>query len=56
VVSKISVNGAYRQSIPDDNGLWQIAKASDGVHVTDFGGGMMTGLVIKEILKDVELK
>lgn len=53
---RFAVNGQYRQSIPDDNGLWQIAKQSDGVHVTDFGGGILAGLVIKEVLKDVEIK
>ncbi|MBS1796633.1 MAG: DUF459 domain-containing protein [Acidobacteria bacterium] len=53
---RFAVNGVYRQSIPDDNGLWQIAKQSDGVHVTDFGGAIMTGLVIREIAKDIEPK
>lgn len=53
---RFSVNGQFRQSIPDDNGLWQIAKSSDGVHVTDFGGGIMANLLIKRILEDIELK
>ncbi len=53
---RFAVNGEFRQSIPDDNGLWQIAKQSDGVHVTDFGGRILSGLVINEVLKDVELK
>lgn len=53
---RFGVNGVYRQSIPDDNGLWQIAKRSDGVHVTEFGGGILTSLVMKEVLKDVEMK
>jgi len=53
---RFAVNGQYRQSIPDDNGLWQIAKQSDGVHVTDFGGGILADLVIKQILKGVEIK
>lgn len=51
-----AVNGEYRQSIPDDNGLWQIAKLSDGVHVTEFGGVIMANLLIKEMLKNIELK
>lgn len=53
---RFAVNGQYRQSIPDDNGLWQIAKQSDGVHVTDFGGGILANLVIKEMSKDIEIK
>lgn len=53
---RFAVNGEYRQSIPDDIGLWQIAKSSDGVHVTDFGGGILANLLIKEILKDIDLK
>jgi hypothetical protein len=53
---RFSVNGEYSQSIQDDSGLWQIAKQSDGVHVTDFGGGVMSDLVIKEILKDVDMR
>jgi hypothetical protein len=53
---RFSVDGVYSQSIPDDNGLWQIAKQSDGVHVTDFGGAIMSDLVMKAIMKDVELK
>ena len=53
---RFAVNGVYRQSIPDDNGLWQIAKQSDGVHVTDFGGGILANLVIKTMQKDVEIK
>jgi hypothetical protein len=52
---RFSVNGAFSQSIPDDNGLWQIAKSSDGVHVTDFGGGILSNLVIKEVLKSVNI-
>jgi len=53
---RFGVNGVYRQSIPDDDGLWQIAKQSDGVHVTDFGGRILAGMVIKEMQKDVEMK
>lgn len=53
---RFAVNGVYRQSIPDDNGLWQIAKSSDGVHVTDFGGGILANLLIKRMLNDIELK
>ncbi len=53
---RFAVNGQYRQSIPDDNGLWQIAKSSDGVHVTAFGGGILAGLVIKAVADNVELK
>ncbi|MBX7169630.1 MAG: DUF459 domain-containing protein [Pyrinomonadaceae bacterium] len=53
---RFSVNGEYRQTIPDDDGLWQIAKSSDGVHVTEFGGKIMANFVIKEILKDADLK
>lgn len=53
---RFAVNGAYRQSIPDDNGLWQIAKQSDGVHVTDFGGAILANFVIKEVQKNVEIK
>jgi hypothetical protein len=54
--TRFSVNGEYSQSIPDDNGLWQIAKQSDGVHVTDFGGEIMSELTIKEILKGVDMQ
>lgn len=53
---RFAVNGQFRQSIPDDNGLWQIAKSSDGVHVTEFGGKIMANLLIKRILGDIELK
>lgn len=53
---RFAVNGQFRQSIPDDNGLWQIAKSSDGVHVTDFGGRILANFLIKRMLNDVELK
>ena len=52
---RFAVGGKYSQTIPDDDGLYQIAKQSDGVHVTDFGGKILTGVVMKEILKDVEI-
>jgi uncharacterized protein len=51
---RFSINGKYSQSIPDDNGLWQIAKQSDGVHVTDFGGGIMSNFVMKTIKGDIK--
>lgn len=53
---RFAVNGAYSQTISDDNGLRQIAKQSDGVHVTDFGGKVLTDFVMKSVLKDVEIK
>lgn len=53
---RFAVNGTYSQTISDDNGLRQIAKQSDGVHVTDFGGRVLTDFVLKTVLKDVEIK
>lgn len=53
---RFAVNGVYRQSIPDDEGLWQIAKQSDGVHVTDFGGKILARLVLNAVAKDVEFE
>ncbi len=53
---RFAVNGTYSQTISDDNGLRQIAKQSDGVHVTDFGGKVLSDFVMKSVLKDVEIK
>lgn len=51
---RFAVDGKYSQSIADDNGLWQIAKQSDGVHVTDFGGSVMSDFVMKTIISDIK--
>ena len=53
---RFAVNGVYKRSLPDENGHPQVARQGDGVHVTNFGGKIMAGLVINAILQNVDVK
>jgi hypothetical protein len=53
---RFAVNGKYSRALPDNNGRPQVARSGDGVHVTTFGGVIMAGEVMKEAMRDIDIK
>lgn len=45
-------NGNYSDYLPNDKGLMQLARESDGIHVTDFGGI----ITAKELIRQTQAK
>jgi hypothetical protein len=52
---RFAVNGKFSLNVADDNGLNQIVKYGDGVHVTPHGGKILSDLVIKKMVEELQL-
>lgn len=48
-------NGKYSAYLPDENGKLQLARTSDGIHVTIFGANILVEGVIEKIKTKMEL-
>ena len=47
--------GGYTEYLPDDSGAPQLARAGDGIHLSEFGGNRLAGPVLRQILADAGL-
>jgi|GEM_PF-4615903 len=47
-------NGNYNDYLPDANGTMKLARASDGIHCTEFGGGLLVIRVFEVMEQYVE--
>jgi uncharacterized protein len=52
---RFTVDGKYAPYVADDDGLKQVVKASDGVHVTAHGGKILSSVVIKALKADIKM-
>ena len=49
-------NGDYTAYLPDENGKYRLARQSDGIHLTYFGGQIVIEEIIKKMTEGLELQ
>lgn len=53
--SRFAVNGKFSEYVTDNNGISGIVKGSDGVHLTNHGGNILSDLVIDYLNQKINL-